>query len=457
MPQISPPVGQSRTIGTPALVAAAAVAVAVVVWHVYALPIGDPFYGLFKNFADLSIYRAGGDAIVHRTGLYDDAILFGMQFTYTPFAAIVFAPFALVSQTVTNLVWWSATFAALVALIAVSFRSLGYRPVPRLWLLSTLLAVAVTALEPVRSTIWFGQINVFLVLLVVWDLTRPGGSRLRGTCTGIAAGIKLTPLFFLAYLAVTRQWRTAVTTGAAFAATIAVGFTVVPADAWSYWTRQVMHAGRVGPVDAPSNQSANGMLAQLLRFYDVTTYQDPVTGVFAPPTWMWLLFAGMLAVVGLAAATIAHRRGHVLLAVVLTGMNSAVASPFSWGHHWVWFVPLFVIALHYAATARSRLALLAPVIVTVPTFSWWWHYRGGEPLHGTDHPIGIGLFMFPRFYPYWWTDILVPIYASCYLLVFVAAVATTITLTRTAQHGTDGPRVLRRKPPSNDAMERAAA
>jgi hypothetical protein len=273
------------------------------VWHVFALSIDDPFYGLFKNFADLSIYRAGGDAIVHRTGLYDDAILFGMQFTYTPFAAIVFAPFALVSQTVTNLVWWSATFAALVALIAVSFRSLGYRLVPRLWLLSTFLAVAVTALEPVRSTIWFGQINVFLVLLVVWDLTRPAGSRLRGTCSGIAAGIKLTPLFFLANLAVTRQWRTAVTTGAAFAATIALGFAVVPADAWSYWTQQVMHAGRVGPVDAPSNQSANGMLAQLLRFYDVTAYQDPVTGVFAPPTWMWLLFAGTLAAAGLA-----HRR-----------------------------------------------------------------------------------------------------------------------------------------------------
>ncbi|NKT14579.1 DUF2029 domain-containing protein [Rhodococcus hoagii] len=134
----------------------------------------------------------------------------------------------------------------------------------------------------------------------------------------------------LAYLAVTRQWRTAATTGAAFAATIALGFMVVPADAWSYWTQQVMHAGRVGPVDAPSNQSANGMLAQLLRFYDVTAYQDPVTGVFAPPTWIWLLFAGTLSVAGLAAAALAHRRGHVLLAVVLTGMNSA-AHPLSRG------------------------------------------------------------------------------------------------------------------------------
>ncbi len=403
-------------------------AVCVVVWHVYALPIGDPFYGLFENFADLAIYRAGGDAVVHRTGLYDDAILFGMQFTYTPFAAIVFAPFALVSQTVTNLMWWSATFAALIALVAVSFRSLGYRSGPRLWLLSTLLAVATTALEPVRSTIWFGQINVFLVLLVVWDLTRPAGSRLRGVGTGIAAGIKLTPLFFLAYLAAVRQWRTAVTTGCTFAATVALGFAVVPSDAWSYWTDRVVHAGRVGPVDAVGNQSANGMLAQLLRFYGATDYQDPVTGVFAPPTWMWILVAGVLAALGLAAAALAHRRGHVLLAVVLTGMNSAVVSPFSWGHHWVWFVPLLVLALHHAATSDTRIGRLAPAVVAVPAFSWWWHYSDGAPLHGTAHPIGIGLFTFPRHYQHWSTQLLVPVYSSCYLLVFAAAVAVTFRL-----------------------------
>ncbi|NKT14580.1 hypothetical protein GS979_06895 [Rhodococcus hoagii] len=125
----------------------------------------------------------------------------------------------------------------------------------------------------------------------------------------------------------------------------------------------------------------------------------------------------------------------------------------------MWFVPLLVIALHYAATSGGRLALLAPVIVTVPTFSWW-HYRGGEPLHGADHPIGIGLFMFPRFYPYWWTDVLVPVYASCYLLVFAAAVAATLTLTRTARGDTDErrlSRIPRRKLASNDATERAAA
>lgn len=412
------------------LAAAAVLAVIVLAWHVHALPIGDPFYGLFANFADLAIYRAGGDAVVHRAGLYDDAILFGMQFTYTPFAALVFAPFAVLSQAATNLLWWSATFTTLVALVAVSFRGLGYRLDRRLWTLSVLLAVIVTAFEPVRSTIWFGQINVFLVFLVVWDLTRRDGSRLKGIGVGLAAGIKLTPAFFLAHLAVTRQWRTAATTVTTIAATIALGFAIVPADAWSYWTERVMHSGRVGPVDAPSNQSANGALAQLLRFYDIARYRDADSGVYSPPVWLWLLCAGVAAVLGLAAAALAHRRGQDLLAVTLTGMTSAMVSPFSWGHHWVWFVPLLVLALHHALTGRSRLRWAAPAAVTAMAFAWWWNYPDGPPIHGSAHPIGIGLFMLPRDHPEWWSHLLVPLYSVCYPLVFAATAVCTLWLLR---------------------------
>ena len=53
----------------------------------------------------------------------------------------------------------------------------------------------------------FGQINIFLMLLVIADFARspvtPMGKRLpRGVLIGIAAAIKLTPLLFIVYLAV---------------------------------------------------------------------------------------------------------------------------------------------------------------------------------------------------------------------------------------------------------------
>lgn len=449
---------EAPVVGWPLVAAAAVAAVGVLVFHVVAVPLDNPFYGLFRNYADLAIYRAGGDAVVHRTGVYDGPILFGMQFTYTPFAAIVFAPLALLTQSAANVVWWSATFLALAATVALSFKSLGYRLDRRVGLLSVLLAVAATALEPVRTTVWLGQVNVFLMLLVLWDLTRPDGSRLRGVGVGVATGIKLTPGFFLVYLAVTRQWRSCVTALGALAATVAVGFAAIPGDALSYWTGQFRSTERVGPVDAPSNQSVNGVLGQLLRFYDVARYSNPDNaGVFEPPTWMWLLFAVPAVALGVAAARVAHRREHELLAVVLTGMTAATVSPFSWGHHWVWFVPLFVLALHFALTSAARLRWLVPVAAALPALTWWHPYPDRPGLHGAEHPIGIGLFMMPIDPDRWWAHLLAPVYAGCYPLAFaVVAASTLLVRPRGAVDGIPLPAAVDGADPGGNALEGAA-
>ena len=43
-------------------------------------------------FGDLSIYAAGGAAVLHGTPLYQLRFAFGLRFTYPPFAALLFAP-----------------------------------------------------------------------------------------------------------------------------------------------------------------------------------------------------------------------------------------------------------------------------------------------------------------------------------------------------------------------------
>ena len=47
---------------------------------------------------------------------------------------------------------------------------------------------------------------------------------------GLAAGLKLTPAIFVAYLLVTGRRRAAATAAAAFAGTVAAGFAVLPAE-----------------------------------------------------------------------------------------------------------------------------------------------------------------------------------------------------------------------------------
>ena len=372
-----------------AFVVGAAIALLV---QVRFIPLDAPIFGLFKNQVDLDVYRAGAQHLLHGRQLYDLPMLRnGLLYTYTPFSTIVFQPFGWMSVEMAVDVWSGLIFVTLYWVIVASFRSLGYEMSWSLAIVAAAMVCAVTLMEPVRTTIWYGQINVFLMAIVLWDLLRPDGSRLKGIGVGVAAGIKLTPAFFVVYLAVTRRWRAVVVVVATFGATILIGFLATPRQSWNYWTDRVVNSDRVGPTDAPSNQSIKGALATV---FDTTT----------PSNVLWIACSALAVVLGIGAAWLAHRAGQELLALCLTGMTTAAVSPFSWGHHWVWFVPLLVFAVHLpiaAWRAGSRplaglLCLASPALFTA-VFIWRNHLPGGamgfKPFYGT------GMFMTP--FPDW--------------------------------------------------------
>ena len=372
-----------------AFVVGAAIALLV---QVRFIPLDAPIFGLFKNQVDLDVYRAGAQHLLHGRQLYDLPMLRnGLLYTYTPFSTIVFQPFGWMSAEMAVDVWSGLIFVTLYWVILASFRSLGYEMSWSLAIVAAAMVCAVTLMEPVRTTIWYGQINVFLMAIVLWDLLRPDGSRLKGIGVGVAAGIKLTPAFFVVYLAVTRRWRAVVVVVATFGATILIGFLATPRQSWNYWTDRVVNSDRVGPTDAPSNQSIKGALATV---FDTTT----------PSNLLWLVCSAFAVVLGIVAAWLAHRSGQELLALCLTGMTTAAVSPFSWGHHWVWFVPLLVFAVHLPVAvwrAGSRplagLLCLAPPALFTAVFIWRNYLPGGalgfKPFYGT------GMFMTP--FPDW--------------------------------------------------------
>ena len=79
---------------------------------------------------------------------------------------------------------------------------------------------------------------------------------------------------------------------------------------------------------------------------------------------------------GLWAAHAAYRAGANLLAISITGMTSCAIGPFSWGHHWVWVLPLLLVATVHAAdhARRNRPGTwawwLAPAAIVVLTFAY---------------------------------------------------------------------------------------
>ena len=80
-----------------------------------------------------------------------------------------------------------------------------------------------------------------LAALTAYLLRRHDGHWWQGIATGLAAGIKLTPLIFVAYLLITRRVRAATTAAATFAATVAIGVVLLPSQSRVFWLDGVFH------------------------------------------------------------------------------------------------------------------------------------------------------------------------------------------------------------------------
>jgi alpha-1,2-mannosyltransferase len=236
---------------------------------------------------------------------------------------------------------------------------------------SALLVCAVALwTQPVQSNLGLGQIRLLLMAAIIWDLCRAGDGDARwwaGAATGIAAGIELMPLIFIPYLLVTRRFRQAAVAAGAFAATVGIGFAVMPGASATYWGSGLLdrlngtaRANAEFFFASARNQSLRGVLSRL-------TVHAPDA---ATP---WLLAALLTAAFGLLCATWLHNDGFPMLGLLTCALTGLLISPVSWVQHWVWVGP-WLAAL--AATAwRARGAargwwLGAAGLVTLTFVEW---------------------------------------------------------------------------------------
>ena len=175
---------------------------------------------------DVRVYWWGGHQAAAGGGtLYAPGAPFNL--TYPPFAALLFAMFAGASIGMLKAVLTVGSVAGLRVLAGLSLGAAGVRQ-------RTGGVFAVSAIGlltwPVAYTLHLGEVNLILAALICVDvLRRHDGGWWQGIGTGLAAGIKLTPLIFVAYLAFTGRVRAAVTAVGVFALTVAAGFIWLPA------------------------------------------------------------------------------------------------------------------------------------------------------------------------------------------------------------------------------------
>jgi len=312
------------------------------------------------NFVDLHVYLGGAAAIDHPGTLYSYAYAdqtpdFPLPFTYPPFAAVVFYPLHLLPFGLVAFLWQVATMAALYGAVRISQRLMGVpagagHRVAMLWTAITIW------IEPLRSTFDYGQINVLLMLAVLWAVYTTRWW-LSGLLVGVAAGIKLTPAISGVYFVGVRRWGAAVFSAVVFLATVGVSALVVGDQTRYYFTDLLGDAHRVGPIATSFNQSWRGGISRILG-HDAG---------FGPLVLTAIAVTAVLAVLAWRALDSSDRLGK-LLVVELFGL---LFSPISWTHHWVWLVPLMMWAIHGPSRGRPGARFvgwgwLALTVVGVP-------------------------------------------------------------------------------------------
>jgi alpha-1,2-mannosyltransferase len=315
------------------------------------------------NFFDLRVYRGAGWRVMHDTALYRRPIVRELGFTYPPFAALLFAPLSFFSLAFDRI---AVTISSILALVWTLRRALALkRPTHReamgqravsAWALAAIAAAVSLWLEPITVTLGYGQIDIFIAALVVFDLARPDSARDKGVGIGLAAAIKLTPLLFIVYLLFSRRRRAAMVAAITFVATIALSFALVPSDAARYWTKVLFHSSRVGGAADIANQSLRGGFARFLA------ERHPGAGV--------VIVCLTVAVVGVFLAVRSSRRGDEATGFSLCAITMLLVSPVSWTHHWAIAVPALMLLVVAAYERRQPLLAFQAVAALVVGYAY---------------------------------------------------------------------------------------
>ena len=301
----------------------------------------NPFSGM-----DFSIYRLGAMTIFDNEGFTQDLYsptlndhgVIKPPFTYPPFAAMLFLPFAFIPLEVGKVIMvvGSAVVAWWISTIIYNYVNVRGRELPLQQYFGragtiAVLTILVVAAGPWQRTLDLIQINPFITALILADFVRPATRVPRGVLIGIAGGVKLTPLVFGLILLVRRDWKGIATLGATFFGTIALGFILMPKDAPEFWFSALTNPSRVGGLNFVDNVSIQGWL---LHFGVSESAVKPI------------YYALALVTIVLTAALLyqLERRGAALAQVAVTASLMVALSPISWSHHNV-LLPLLLAAL----------------------------------------------------------------------------------------------------------------
>jgi alpha-1,2-mannosyltransferase len=279
---------------------------------------------------DLQVYvYAVKDMLAGKDIFATTTPFWNLYFIYPPIAAILMTPLAFGPYLFWQMVWTGGLVWAQQSVL----KRCG---APRGWKLGLIGIAVVLAVEPIRTTLGYGQVNTILMALVIADLLpdAPGERRRipQGTLIGLAAAVKLTPALFVIFAFLIGKTRVAITAMISLAVFTGIGAILLFRETLVFFGGLSGGDTRTASPLYTGNQSLLGVFFRLVDSSRVITV-------------LGLAVAAILAVLGCLVAAHWWRQGEKVFAVALVGLTTCLASPLSWTHHYVWILPMAMAAL----------------------------------------------------------------------------------------------------------------
>lgn len=230
---------------------------------------------------------------------------------------------------------------------------------------------AIALAAPHHETIRLGQTGVILAAMVVADdVLGRRRSPWRGVLTGVATAVKLTPGLFVVADLCRGERRKAAAASATVAGLMLLGAIVMPQATLAYATSII----EVGGDAAAAHMSNQSVWAATTRILGTEAQAASIVAL-----------AVVAAVVALALL-IARRHDDPKVALCMVAAATLVVSPISWTHHWVWVLPLAVLAARGVLSGATRWVGLALALWVIAA-----PYRLFQAPGKVDYPLGEAL------------------------------------------------------------------
>jgi len=294
------------------------------------------------------------------------------QLNYPPITLILLSPLRGLPKGTGEQLWAGATIAVALLLAAITVRAsiaaTDQADTVRQRALGTAIAAPLVLLSfPVSFNLSTGQLSILVMALAMADASGLLPRRFQGSLVGMAAALKLTPLIFAPYYALTRQWRQLGVAAATFGMLSAIGFALFPQDSINFWTHPDAAAQMAG--SSHLNVTILGILLQW-------------PGESIPVRVAWLALAAGAGAAAFWRARAHFLRGEQFQAALVIGIASTVISPLGWSHYQQWQVVAAVWLMLSGRRRNTAWGALLYVAFSVPySFAVFGVLR--------DDPIGV--------------------------------------------------------------------